>query len=374
MSDVSLTDVAPQPEPADPRRISASPAEPRGPQNLRGLHYPFGRWVPEHGTMFEVAPGVYWTRMGLPFGLDHINLWVLDAGDGWAIVDTGVNLGASKKAWEMLFAGPMAGKPVTRVIVTHYHPDHLGLAGWLCRRWNVPLEIARTEYLLARTLTLDVRDAPPPEAVDFSVRAGWPEEAVDTMRAKPWGNFHKIVSPMPAGFKRIRDKDVLTIGSRRWRIVTGRGHAPEHSCLVSEDNIMISGDQVLPRITSNVSVYPTEPYADPLGAWLESIETLRHIDPDVLVLPAHNEPFTGLHTRLDQLRDDHTDKLEKLLTLCAEPRTAFESFSTLFRKPIGESDYGIATGEAVAHLHWLEERGKIRRITDAGGVDRFVAV
>ena len=374
MSDVSLTDVAPQPEPADPRRISASPTEPRGPQDLRGLHYPFGRWVPEHGTMFEVAPGVYWTRMGLPFGLDHINLWVLDAGDGWAIVDTGVNLGASKKAWEMLFAGPMAGKPVTRVIVTHYHPDHLGLAGWLCRRWNVPLEIARTEYLLARTLTLDVRDAPPPEAVDFSVRAGWPEEAVDTMRAKPWGNFHKIVSPMPAGFKRIRDKDVLTIGSRRWRIVTGRGHAPEHSCLVSEDNIMISGDQVLPRITSNVSVYPTEPYADPLGDWLESIETLRHIDPDVLVLPAHNEPFTGLHTRLDQLRDDHTDKLEKLLTLCAEPRTAFESFSTLFRKPIGESDYGIATGEAVAHLHWLEERGKIRRITDAGGVDRFVAV
>nr|WP_310522713.1 MBL fold metallo-hydrolase [Polymorphobacter sp.] len=374
MSDVSLTDVVAPVEPADPRRISASPLEVRGPQNLRGLHYPFGRWVPEHGAMFEVAPGVHWTRMGLPFGLDHINLWVLDAGDGWAIVDTGVNLGASKKAWETLFAGPMAGKPVTRVIVTHYHPDHLGLAGWLCARWNVPLEIARTEYLLARTLTLDIRDAPPPEAVDFSIRAGWPEEAVAGMRQKPGGSFHKIVSPLPAGFKRIRDGDVLSIGARKWTIVTGRGHAPEHSCLVSEDGIMISGDQVLPRITSNVSVYPTEPYADPLGDWLESIETLRGIDPGVLVLPAHNEPFTGLHTRLDQLRDDHVDKLDKLLALCAEPRTAFESFSTLFRKPIGESDYGIATGEAVAHLHWLEERGRIRRILGEGGVDRFVAV
>lgn len=360
------------------QRVPASSAEPRVADDLRGLHYPFGRWVPDHGTMFEVAPGIHWTRMGLPFGLDHINLWVLDASDGdnagWAIVDTGVNLGASKKAWEQLFAGPMAGKPVTRLIVTHYHPDHLGLAGWLCERWGVALEIARTEYLLARTLCLDVRDTPPPEAVDFSIRAGWPEAAVDIMRNRPWGHFNKIVYPLPAGFKRIRDADVLTIGTRKWRIVTGRGHAPEHSCLVSDDGIMISGDQVLPRITSNVSVYPGEPYADPLCDWLESIEELRAIDPEVLVLPAHNEPFTGLHTRLDQLRDDHVDKLDKLTAFCAEPRTAFDSFSTLFRKPIGESDYGIATGEAVAHLHWLEERGRIRRISDPSGVDRFVAV
>ena len=366
MSDMSLATAAP------PARIVASPAENRAPQDLRGLHYPFGRWVPESGTMFEVAPGVHWTRMPLPFGLDHINLWVLDAGDGWAIVDTGVNMPRTRGYWETLFAGPMAGKPVTRVIVTHYHPDHLGLAGWLCKRWNVPLEIARTEYLLARTLMLDVRDAPPPEAVDFSIRAGWSETAIAELRQKPWGSFNKIISALPAGFKRIRDGDVLTIGARQWRIVTGRGHAPEHSCLVSDD-LMISGDQVLPRITSNVSVYPTEPFADPLGDWLESIETLRHIDPAILVLPAHNEPFTGLHVRLDQLADDHDDKLRKLLVFCAEPRTAVDSFATLFRKPIGESDYGIATGEAVAHLHWLEERGRLRRTTDAG-VDRFVAV
>jgi glyoxylase-like metal-dependent hydrolase (beta-lactamase superfamily II) len=376
MSDVSLTQVA-APSEARPARIAAGPGETRAPQDLRGLHYPFGRWVPEAGTLFEVAPGIHWLRMPLPFGLDHINLWALNAGDGpdggWALVDTGVNMPRTRSHWETLFAGPLAGKPVTRIIVTHYHPDHLGLAGWLCERWNVPLEIARTEYLLARTLTLDVRDKAPPEAVDFSIRAGWPEAAVAGMRDKPWGNFNKIVSPLPLGFKRIRDKDVLTIGARQWRVVTGRGHAPEHSCLVSNDNIMIAGDQVLPRITSNVSVYPTEPYADPLADWLESIETLRHIDAGVLVLPAHNEPFTGLHTRLDQLAADHADKLDKLLAFCAQPRTAFESFATLFRKPIEESDYGIATGEAVAHLHWLEERGHIVRRSGTDGVDRFVA-
>lgn len=363
MSDASLTAPAPAPE---------GSAAVRAPEDRRGLHYPCGRWVPDHGTMFEVAPGVHWTRMPLPFGLDHINLWVLDAGDSWAIVDTGVNMPRTRGYWEALFAGAMAGKPVTRVIVTHYHPDHLGLAGWLCERWNVPLEIARTEYLLARTLTLDVRDAPPPEAVDFSIRAGWSDEAVETLRGRPWGNFHKIVYPLPAGFKRLRDKDVLTIGARRWRVVTGRGHAPEHSCLVSDDGIMIAGDQVLPRITSNVSVYPSEPFADPLRDWLESIETLRAIDPATLVLPAHNEPFTGLHTRLDQLRDDHLDKLAKLEAFCATPRTAVDCFAALFRRPIGEADYGLATGETVAHLHWLEERGRVRRVRDDSGVDRFI--
>ncbi len=341
-------------------------------EERRGLHYPHGRWVPPPGTLFEVAPGVHWLRMPLPMGgLDHINLWVLDDGDGWAIVDTGLNTDATKAHWTTLFTGPLAAKPVTRVIVTHYHPDHLGLAGWLCARWNVPLEITRTEYLMARMLTLDVRDTPPDEAIAFSVRAGWPDATVATLRARNWGMFGKMISPMPAGFKRLQAGNVLHIGGRDWRIVTGRGHAPEHACLVS-DGLMISGDQVLPRITSNVSVYPTEPYADPLGDWLDSIEELRAIDPGILVLPAHNSPFTGLHTRLDQLRDDHLDKLEKLQVLCAEPRTAFETFATLFRRPVGPGDYGIATGEAVAHLHWLEARGRVRR-ESRDGVDRFVA-
>ncbi len=371
MSDISLTAAA-----VAPARVAASPELPRIPDSIRGLDYPFGRWVPAGGELFEVAPGIHWFRMPLPFGLDHINLWALDAGDGenggWAIVDTGVNMPKTRGHWQALLDGPLAAKPVTRVIVTHYHPDHLGLAGWLCRRFGVALEIARTEYLLARTLMLDVRDEPPAEAVDFSIRAGWSEAAIAAMKAKSWGSFAKIIHELPAGFKRLRHGDVLTIGSREWRVFTGRGHSPEHSCLVS-DGVMISGDQVLPRITSNVSVYPTEPYADPLADWLDSIAALRSVDPQVLVLPAHNEPFTGLHVRLDQLRADHEDKLAKLLAFCHQPRTAVESFATLFAKPIGEGDYGIATGEAVAHLHWLEERGKLKRLVGEDGVDRFVA-
>lgn len=340
------------------------------PEDRRGLHYPHGRFTPAPDTLFEVAPGVFWLRMPLPFSLDHINLWVLDAGDGWAIVDTGLNTGQGKKTWAALFDGALAGKPVTRVIVTHYHPDHLGLAGWLCARWNVPLEISRTEFLLARTLTLDVRDTPPAEAVGFYARAAWPAERLAAFEARSWGGFSKAVSPLPAGFKRLQDGDVLDIGGRAWRIVVGSGHSPEHSCLVCDEaGLMIAGDQVLPRITSNVSVYPTEPGADPLHDWLSSLQRFGALDPGLRVLPAHNKPFFGLHARLDQLRDDHMDKLEKLEAFCATPRTVFETFPVLFRRPVGD-DVVMATGEALAHLHWLENRGQVVRHAD-GAIDRF---
>lgn len=350
---------------------SLADAPANSPEDRRGLHYPHGRFTPAPDALFEVAPGVFWLRMPLPFSLDHINLWVLDDGAGWAIVDTGLNTGQGRKTWEGLFAGVLAGRPVSRVIVTHYHPDHLGLAGWLCERWGVPLEIARTEYLLARTLTLDVRDAPPAEAVEFYTRAAWPDERLDEFRGRSWGGFSKIVAPLPAGFVRIKEDDQLSIGGRNWRIVTGRGHSPEHSCMVCEEaGLMIAGDQVLPRITSNVSVYPTEPRADPLGEWLDTLDRFGCLPATLRVLPAHNEPFDGLHARLDQLRDDHMDKLGRLEEFCATPRTVFETFPVLFHRPVRDSDTMMATGEALAHLHWLERRGQLVR--DAGAVDRFV--
>lgn len=336
-------------------------------EERRGLFYPLGRWIPEAGKLHAVAPGIFWLRMPLPFSLDHINLWVLDDGDGWALVDTGLNAPSCKAVWNDLLAGPLAAKPVKRVIVTHYHPDHLGMAGWLTHKTGSPLVMARTEYLMARMLTLDVADAPPSQAVAFYAHAGWPDEALDTFRHKGWGRFSLVVSRLPPSFERIADGDTLTIGARDWRIVIGRGHTPEHACLVADaDGLMIAGDQVLPRITSNVSVYSTEPEADPLGDWLDSIEKLRGLDPDLYVLPAHNEPFRGLHVRLDQLAEDHHRKLDALQGFLATPRTAFECFEVLFRRAVGSDEIMMATGETLAHLHYLERRGRARRERHAG--------
>lgn len=342
-------------------------------EERRGLFYPLGRWTPPLGKLHAVAPGVFWLRMPLPFTLDHINLWVLDDGDGWALVDTGLNVPDCKAVWNALLAGPLAEKPVTRVIVTHYHPDHLGLAGWLTYKTGAPLVMARTEYLMARMLTLDIADAPPEQAVTFYEAAGWPEVALETFRSRGWGQFSKAVSRMPPSYVRIAEGDVLRIGGRAWRVVIGRGHTPEHACLVNDDDaLMIAGDQVLPRITSNVSVYSTEPEADPLGDWLASIEKLRGLDAELYVLPAHNEPFKGLHARLNQLEADHHKKLDALEAFLAEPRKAFDCFGVLFSRPVGPDAIMMATGETLAHLHYLERRGRAYR-TPVNGVDMYRA-
>lgn len=339
----------------------------------RGLFYPFGRWTPPAGKPHPVADGVFWLRMSLPFSLDHINLWLLEDGAGWAIVDTGLNAPACKDIWRELFDGFMAGRPVTRVIVTHYHPDHLGLAGWLTYKWGVPLEIARAEFLLARVLTLDVAEHPPEAAVDFYARTGWSDEAVERLKGQGWGRFGRAVSRLPLGYSRLSEGDELTIGGRIWRVVTGSGHSPEHACLICDEaGLIISGDQVLPRITSNVSVYPTEPRGNPLGDWFASLDKLETLDASLRVLPAHNEPFDGLHVRTGQLRADHMRKLDALEDRLAErPLTAFECFETLFGRTIKSDEIMMATGEALAHLHWLERAGRVARIAETS-VDRFV--
>lgn len=356
--------------------MAAIAAAPRAPTERAGLLYPHGETVPGEGKLLSVAEGIFWLRMPLPFGLDHINLWVLDGGDHWAIVDTGVALPALKAHWRALFEGPLAGKPVGRMIVTHYHPDHIGLAGWFATKFGLPLETSRGEFMLARALTLDVGGKTPAEVVRFYASHGWPPAAVARLEDADWGGFARLIHRLPQGYRRLVAGQDLEIGGRRWQVVVGSGHSPEHVCLFDPDaRLLISGDQVLPRITSNVSVYPTEPLADPLGDWLDSIESLRALPADTLVLPAHNEPFTGLHERLDQLAADHHRKLDALREACREPRTAHDSFATLFRRPVVDHELQMATGEALAHLHWLERRGQVARLPaprSADPVHRFL--
>lgn len=361
MRDASLTSA--EIEMSDLSPVTA----PDQPMEFRGLLYPMGRWAPEPGIVKEVAPGILWYRLPLPMGLNHINLYALDDGDGWALLDTGLNTKESKDVWRTLLAGPLAGRKITRVIVTHYHPDHLGLAGWLCKKFGVDLWIARTEFLMARMLMLDVQDTVPEDVIRFYRRAGWSEQALGIFGERGWGHFAKAVAPLPTGYRRMASGDVLTIGTRKWRVVVGRGHTPEHVCLVcDEDQLMISGDQVLPKITSNVSVYPTEPEGDPLGDWMDSLDLLETLSPDLFVLPSHNEPFRNVHVRVQALRNDHLGKLDRLREHCATPRTAIESFGCLFKRPIQPNEMMMATGEALAHLNYLTVRGQLTRLEQEG--------
>lgn len=344
-------------------------------ETRRGLHYPLGRWHPEPGDLHEVACGVFWLRMPMPFSLDHINLWILDGGDHWTLVDTAIPASSCKDVWRGVLAKLLAEKPVGRLISTHYHPDHLGLAGWLCRKTGAEFVMTRTEYLTARMLLGDRREEPPEAAMRFSEKAGYSRAQLDKMREDGWGRFASAISPLPDEYTRIADGDVLTIGARRWRVVVGSGHTPEHACLVDDaGTLMIAGDQVLPRITSNVSVHQTEPMANPLADWLDSIEKLRALSDDLYVLPAHGFPFHGLHERLSQLDADHRHKLDMLRRYLADrPRTAMQTFEILFGRRIDERETGMAVGEAMAHLRWLEDAGLASRTVQRGAADLWQA-
>ena len=332
------------------------------------LSHPCGA-APAPGEAVEVAPGVRWLRMPLPIILDHINVWALEDGPGWTVVDTGVKVPAIVEAWEQAFAGPLQGRPATRVICTHLHPDHVGMAGWLTRRFDVRLWMTRLEYLACRVLVADTGREAPEDGVRFYRAAGWDEEALEQYRAR-FGGFGRAVHALPDSYRRMSDGDVIDVGGRGWRVVVGNGHSPEHACLHQPElKVLIAGDQVLPKISSNVSVFPTEPDADPLSDWLSSLAKLkREIPDDVLVLPAHGEPFRGLHARLDALAAGHEVSLQRLETRLSEPKRAVDVFGTLFGRPIGPSLLGMATGESLAHLRCLETRGRAVRETDPAGV------
>ena len=324
---------------------------------------------PAPGTTMPVADGMHWLRMPLPFELEHINLWLFEDGDGWTIVDTGICDDASKDIWRSTFSGTMSGRPVTRVIATHLHPDHLGCAGWLTRRFETELWMTREEYMLGRLLVADTGKQAPEEAIRFYAAAGFSEEALQAYRSR-FGFFGRMVARLPEAYVRIHENDRLAIGERSWRVLIGRGHSPEHACLYCEDqNLLISGDQVLPTISANVSVWPTEPAANPLQHWLESLAALRRQVPaDVLVLPAHGRPFRGAHERIDAIAAEHGRRLERLHEHLDEPRRAVDVFGVLYRRRVPASHQVMATGEAIAHLHYLVGNGDAVAQQDAAGV------
>jgi glyoxylase-like metal-dependent hydrolase (beta-lactamase superfamily II) len=327
---------------------------------------------PATGEAMPVVPGIHWLRLPLPFDLNHINVWLLQDGTDWTIVDTGIASDESKDAWRQVFNGVMAGRRASQVIATHLHPDHIGCAGWLTRKFDADLHMTREEYMLARVLVADTGKPAPEEGVRFYRAAGFPEDELEAYR-KRFGFFGRLVSRLPESYLRLHENDVLHIGKNRWRVLIGRGHSPEHACLLCEDaNLLIAGDQVLPTISANVSVWPTEPEANPLRYWLRSLAHIKsQIPADVVVLPAHGKPFQGAHERIEAIIDEHRSRLDDLREFCEEPCRAIDTFAVLYKRRVPGSHTMMATGEAIAHLHYLIAEGEVNVERDEVGVDWY---
>lgn len=333
------------------------------------LDYPFPE-SPQPGRSQVVASGIRWLRMPLPMALDHINLYLLEDDDGWVIVDTGLGTRATQEHWERVFAEDLEGKPVNSVVVTHFHPDHVGQAGWLTERWQIPLRMTELEYFHARALSHRVEsDGVPWQTRQFYHRCGMGEQALETI-SDFFSAYAKLVQPLPPSFLTIEDGDTLRIGGHAWRVIVCHGHAPAHACLYCESKgVLISGDQVLPRITTNVSVTATQPEANPLAAWLRSLEHLLELPADTFVLPAHNLPFRGLRERLGNLLKHHEAQLTTIEKACAEKaRSAADLLPILFRPGLEGFGLILAIGESSAHLHHLLHQSRIERALNENGV------
>ncbi len=347
-----------------------------------GIHYPWSA-PPDPGDVAWLAGGIGWVRMPLPWALDHINLYLLPDGAAgttgrFALVDTGIRSAETRRLWRRLarrLGATHPGELLTRVLLTHHHPDHLGLAGWFVARFALPVHASRICWLYAHSLWHQKGRTVPEEVITFFRRAGFSEDRLEKIRTGGWGRYRQGVARLPTGMRRIVPDEPLDLGGMRWWPIETAGHAPGHVSFYSpERRILISGDQLLPEISSNVSVYPGEPFGNPLDEWLVSLARLKALPEDTLVLPAHNRPFRGMHHRLDRLIAKHMERLAAVAALCHNnERSALAVFPALYRRRVTGLEVMMATGEAIAHLHFLEAEGIVTRREDRDGVARFRA-
>lgn len=340
------------------------------------LDYPLGDTLPEPGTLHQLAPGLNWLRMPLPFALDHINLWLIqdqrEGREGWAAVDCGISSDITRAAWEQIFAGSLKGQDLLRVIATHCHPDHVGLSEWLCSKFGAPFWATTGEYAFARMMSAALPGVDGTAAIPHFERHGLIDEALRDKMGERRNYYPTLVPAVPLAYTRMQDGDQIRIGSHSWRVITGFGHAPEHASLYCGDlKVLISGDMVLPRISTNVSVFAIEPEGNPLQLYLDSLSKYKELPEDTFVLPSHGKPFRGLHTRIEQLRDHHSARLAEVMQAATTPVSAVDIVPIMFRRPLDTHQLGFALGEALAHLHKLWFDGILRRVSGDDGIIRF---
>lgn len=353
--------------------VSAMPA-PTSP-----LHYPFDKTSPTAGEWMTLRPGLHWIRMPMPFALNHINLWALDdeldGTPGWTIIDAGVATEAIREAWQSLWQGPLAGKPLTRMLVTHMHPDHVGNAQWLIEHFSAPDHAARlwmsaTDHFAAQLACESTTGFGGPRAADFFAEHGLNKpEDVEKIRGRS-NYFKSLVPQVPYDYRRLQDGMLIHIGAREWRCIAGYGHSPEHMSLFNEqDGLLISGDMLLPSISTNVSVVDLEPEGDSLGLFLSSLDKMADLPADTLALPSHGLPFTGIHARIQQLKDHHRDRLDDVMAACSsKPSHAADMLPVLFKRQLDLHQTTFAMGEAIAHLNYLWHRGQLHRSRSPEGI------
>ncbi len=342
------------------------PLKPAG--SLDEITYPLGHYPPDGGPV-EILPGLLWLHIPLNFGaLTHVNAYLLEDDDGWTLVDAGLARDENQALWETVFADHLKGKPVIRNLCTHSHPDHVGLTGWISERWSIPVTMTFGEWVFARMMSADSRDPIHDHVIDFLRKTGAREAEIAQARKAGHNPFFRSVRPLPSTFERIAHGSVLTIGGTEWHVMIGRGHSPEHACLYApQKKVLISGDIILPRISPHIGVFPTEPTANPLAAFLATITDFRQLPAETLVLPSHGDVFFGLHHQLDYYASHHDTRIGAVYEACAAPQSALDLVPVLFKGELSDLDVRLGIFEVLSHCNYLVAKGRLARgVSDDG--------
>ncbi len=336
------------------------------------LEYPH-QAIPKPGETITITAGVKWLRMPIPASLDHINLYLLEDDDGWFILDTGMGTGTTREQWQQIFSTELGEKPVKGIIVTHMHPDHVGQAGWLCELWKAPLYMSESEYKHAKLAYAPSSESHIAETLSFYLQFGLDEkEALN--RATQWTQRQWPIADLPEQYVELGHGDRINIAGNPWQILIGRGHSPEHLCLYCDNlQLLLSGDQILPEITSNVSVYPGILDENPLSQWITSLHRFFDLPDTTLVLPAHNQPFHGLHSRAKSIIEHHQENCIALESACRQKMSGQQLLSVLFNRPLNSFETALAIGECSAHLNYLVEQNRLERHLDVNGTYLYEA-
>jgi glyoxylase-like metal-dependent hydrolase (beta-lactamase superfamily II) len=338
------------------------------------LEYPYAQ-PPAPGELVEIAAGVGWFRLPLPYRLDHVNVYVIRHDDGWTVLDTGLGTDACRDAWGMILRGPLAGERLTSMVVTHFHPDHVGLAGWLSREFGLPLSMPRPEYLYSLALQYAPGDLGADMHRPFYRRHGLSAEVTEAVLGRGH-HYLRQTTGVPTTYHRIQHGDTLPIGRRSFQVITGGGHALEQAMLYrAQERLFFAADQVIARISPNVSVHAMEPDLDALGIYLRSLAGLRDtVADDVLVLPGHGLPFRGLHARIGELLLHHRQRCDAIAEACGRvPLSVAELVPHVFHRELDEHQTGFAFGEVLAHVNQMLALGELVMEAGADGIDRYRA-
>lgn len=329
--------------------------------------------IPETGELYEIADGIHWVRMPLPYQLDHINLWLIEEEDGWTLIDSGINDPGTMEIWRDIFGRILKDKKLNRLICTHGHPDHMGLAGWICREWDAEFISSFGEWAWGRILSLGGTNEPEVYS-KFYRRAGCTDQQVDYISHHVL-SVKELYTLVPQSFHHIREDEMIEIGGNQWRVIIGRGHSFEHVCLYCESlDVLIAGDQILPKITPNILLHGHDAKSDPLREFIDSIEKFRTLPDSVKVLPSHNRPFTGIHIRLDEYDDHHVERLDDTYRACIGGATGLEVANKIFDRELDRHQLFFALGETLSHLRMLETDGRITRSQNTAGADIYQPV